>query len=140
MQPSFALGRMLLGWSLLRKGDFSEAILETEKALLLSPGDRFTAVYQHTHGLALLAAHRFNEALPFLRAAAATFVEYMGHVNGLISCCGHLGLEDEARELIDFRKARTGINFTVSYARARLGSFAHCDVFLDGLAKAGLPP
>lgn len=139
MQPSFALGRMLLGWSLLRKGDFTEAIEETEKALLLSPGDRFTAVYQHTHGLALLADHRFTEALPFLRAAAATFVEYMGHVNGLISCCGHLGLRDEALSLIEFRKARTGINFTVSYARARLGAFAHCEVFLDGLAKAGLP-
>lgn len=140
MQPSFALGRMLLGWSLLRKGDFDEAIAETDKALLLSPGDRFTAVYQHTHGLALLGAYRFSEALPFLRAAAATFVEYMGHVNGLISCCGHLGLKEEAQGLIEFRKARTGINFTVSYARERLGSFAHCDVFLDGLAKAGLPP
>jgi adenylate cyclase len=139
MQPSFALGRMLLGWSLLRKGDFDEAIAETDKALLLSPGDRFTAVYQHTHGLALLGAHRFSEALPFLRAAAATFVEYMGHVNGLISCCGHLGLKEEARGLIEFRKARTGIHFTVAYARERLGSFAHCEVFLDGLAKAGVP-
>lgn len=62
MQPSFALGRMLLGWSLLRKGDFDDAIAETEMALLLSPGDRFTAVYQHNHGLALLGAHRFSEA------------------------------------------------------------------------------
>ena len=139
MQPSFALGRMLLGWSLLRKGDFAEAIAETEKALLLCPGDRFTAVYQHAHGLALLAARRFEDALPYLRAAAATFVEYMGHVNGLISCCGHLGLREEARSLIEFRHARTGIDFTVSYARARLSNFAHCDVFLEGLAKAGLP-
>ncbi len=139
LQPSFALGRMLLGWSLLRKGDFDDAIAESHKALLLSPGDRFTAVYQHTHGLALLAARRFDDALPFLRSAAATYVEYMGHVNALISCCGHLGSIDEARRLIEFRRARLGRDFTLTYARAMLSAFAHCDVFVEGLAKAGVP-
>ncbi|HRD76225.1 MAG TPA: winged helix-turn-helix domain-containing protein [Hyphomicrobiaceae bacterium] len=139
LQPSFALGRMLLGWALLRRGDFIAAIGETQRALLLSPGDRFTAVYQHAHGLALLAARRFEEALPFLRSAAATYVEYMGHVNGLISCCGHLGLVDEARHLIEFRRACLGREFTIAFARARLSAFAHCDVFLEGLAKAGVP-
>lgn len=139
LQPSFALGRMLLGWSLLRKGDFTDAIAETQRALLLSPGDRFTAVYQHTHGLALLSARRFDEALPYLRAAAATYAEYMGHVNVLIACCGHLGLTDEARRLIEFRRASLGYDFSVSAARARLAAFAHCDVFLEGLSKAGVP-
>ena len=124
---------------LLRKGDFVDAIAETSKALLLSPGDRFSAVYQHTHGLALLSARRFDESLPFLRSAAATYVEYMGHVNALISCCGHLGLNDEAQRMIEFRRHRLGREFTVSYARAMLVAFAHRDVFLEGLSKAGVP-
>ena len=136
--PSFALGRMLLGWALVRKGDFETATAETERALLLSPDDRFAAVYQHTHGLALLASRRFDEALPFLRAAATPFLEYMGHVNALMSCCGHLGLKDEARRLIEFRRACLGRDFSVGYARGMLASFAHCDVFLEGLSKAGL--
>ena len=70
---------------------------------------------------------------------AATYAEYMGHVNVLIACCGHLGLKDEARRLIEFRRASLGYDFSVSAARARLAAFAHCDVFLEGLSKAGVP-
>jgi hypothetical protein len=48
------------------------------------------------HGLALLGARRFAEALPHLRASVAADAEFAGPYNALISCCGHLGLREEA--------------------------------------------
>jgi TolB-like protein len=71
LNPSFALGYVGLGWALLRAGRFAEATAATERALRLSPVDSFSGFYTAIHGLALLAAQRFSEALPVLRASVA---------------------------------------------------------------------
>ncbi|RDI59896.1 adenylate/guanylate cyclase domain-containing protein [Microvirga subterranea] len=138
LNPSFALGHTALGWALLRSGRFDEAIDETGKALRMSPIDSFAGIYTTIHGLALLAARRFEEALPFLRSSVAAFVGYAGHYNTLISCCGHLGLMDEAQEFIALRN-RVAPPIRLSVLRRNLGRFAHCEVFVDGLRKAGVP-
>jgi adenylate cyclase len=138
LNPSFALGRMAYGWALLRAGDFGAAIAETGQALRLSPIDSFSGFYAAIHGLALLGARRFAEALPHLRAAVAAFAEYPGHYNTLISCCGHLGLLEEAREFIAVRN-RIGPPLRQSVLRENLAKFAHCEVFVEGLEKAGVP-
>src|SRR3546814_4122590 len=95
LNPSFTLGHMAYGWALLRAGQCDEAIVETGRALRMSPVDNFSGFYTSVHGLALLAARRFGEALPFLRASVAAFPDYSGHYNSLISCCGHLGRSEE---------------------------------------------
>jgi TolB-like protein/Tfp pilus assembly protein PilF len=138
LTPSFALGRTFLGWVLLRAGHFEEAIAETGKAVRMSPADSFSGLYTATHGLALLGAQRFQEALPFLRSSVAAFTEYSGHYNTLISCCGHLGLQEEARGFIEARN-KVGPPIRVSVLRRNLNGFAHCGVFVEGLVKAGVP-
>jgi adenylate cyclase len=138
LNPSSAMGHMLYGWTLLRAGSFEQAVTETEHALRLSPIDKFSSVYLSTHGLALLAARRFSDALPFLRASITPTLEYMGHHNILISCCGHLGLLDEARMLLDYRARSLLRPFTLHNARLALKNFAHCETFLEGLRKAGV--
>jgi adenylate cyclase len=138
LNPSFALGRMVYGWALLRAGSFDQAIAETGKALRMSPLDSFSGFYASIHGLALLGARRFEEALPHLRAAVAAFAEYSGHLNTLVSCCGHLGLIDEAQEVINARN-RIGPPLRISVLRQNLSKFAHCDVFVEGLIKARVP-
>ncbi|MBV9247628.1 MAG: hypothetical protein JO227_00060 [Acetobacteraceae bacterium] len=138
INPNFALGRAVLGWALLRAGQFDAAIAETSKPLRMSPVDSFAGIYTSIHGLALLGARRFSEALPFLRSSVAAFKAYTGHYNSLISCCGHLGLIEEARYFIDARN-RLGPPICVSVLRRNLGAFAHCDVFIDGLLRAGVP-
>jgi TolB-like protein len=137
LNPSFALGHMALGWALLRAGRFDEAIAETGLALSLSPVDSFSGFYTSIHGLALLGARRFAEALPYLRSSVAAFAEYSGHYNSLVSCCGHLGLVDEAREYIAARN-RIGPPLRLAVLRENLAAFAHRDVFLEGLKKAGV--
>jgi adenylate cyclase len=138
LNPSFALGSMAFGWALLRAGGFDDAIAETGRALRMSPLDSFSGFYTAIHGLALLGAGRFDEALPYLRASVAAFAEYPRHLNTLISCCGHLGLIEEAKEFIASRN-RVGPPLRLSVLRRNLGKFAHCDVFVEGLSKAGVP-
>lgn len=138
INPAFALGHMAYGWALLRAGRFDEAIAETALALKLSPVDSFSGFYTTVHGLALLAARRFAAALPFLRRSIAAFAEYAGHYNTLISCCGHLGLIAEAEEYIAARN-RIGPPIRLGVLRTNLAPFAHRDVFIEGLKKAGVP-
>jgi adenylate cyclase len=137
INPNFALGRMALGWGLLRAGQFEAAIAETSKPLRMSPMDSYAGIYTAIHGLALLGARRFSDALPFLRSSTA-FAGYPGHYNALISCCGHLGLIEEAKFFIEARN-RVGPPICASLLRRNLGGFAHCDVFVEGLLKAGVP-
>ena len=138
LNPNFALGRTTYGWALLRAGRYDEAIAETAKALRMSPLDSFSGLYTTIHGLALLGARRFTEALPHLRASVAADAEFAGHYNALISCCGHLGLGDEAAEFLA-RRNRVGPPLRVSVLRHNLRHFAHGEVFAEGLAKAGVP-
>jgi TolB-like protein/Tfp pilus assembly protein PilF len=138
LNPSFALGHAAYGWALLRAGFSDEAIAETERALRMSPLDTFSGFYTSIHGLALLAARRFEEALPFMRASVAAFAEYSGHYNQLISCCGHLGLLEEAKEFIAASN-RVGPPLRVSEVDQVLSRFAHRQVFVEGLRKAGVP-
>jgi adenylate cyclase len=137
INPNFALGRMALGWGLLRAGQIEAAIEETGKPLRMSPMDSFAGIYTAIHGLALLGARRFSEALPFLRSSTA-FAGYPGHYNALISCCGHLGLIEEAKFFIQARN-QVGPPICASLLRRNLSGFAHCDVFVEGLVKAGVP-
>ncbi len=138
LNPNFALGRMLLGWAHVRAGTFDAAVRETERALRLRPADNFASVYYSTHGLALLAARRFEEALPFLQASVHPHTEYMGHYNVLISCYGHLGMIDEAQALLSYRHARLNRPFTLRGAREALSGFAHAEIFIEGLRKTGM--
>ena len=103
-----------------------------------SPLDDFSGFYSAVHGLALLGAERFSEALPFLRMSVAAFAEYSGHYNTLISCCGHLGLTAEAQEYIAVRN-RIGPPLRLGVLRENLKPFAHRDTFIAGLQKAGVP-
>ncbi|MGH7006625.1 MAG: tetratricopeptide repeat protein, partial [Alphaproteobacteria bacterium] len=82
-------------------------------------------------------ARRFAEALPFLRGSVAAFAEYSGHYNTLISCCGHLGLLEEVKEYMAARN-RIGPPLRIGALRENLRPFAHRDVFLEGLALAGV--
>jgi adenylate cyclase len=137
LNPHFALARTTYGWALLRAGRFDEAIAETAKALRMSPLDTFSGLYTTVHGLALLGARRFAEALPHLRASVAADAEFAGHYNALISCCGQLGLREEAAAWLARRNA-VGPPLRVGVLRHNLRAFAHAEVFAEGLMKAGV--
>jgi adenylate cyclase len=136
---SFALAHALYGWVLTWTGRFDDAVVETQTALILSPADTFLSLYEFCHGSTLLAARRFKEALPYIRNAIVSFPGFPGHYALLISCCGHLGLRDEAKMLLAHRNSLAGPPLTVSLNRQQMHKFAHGPVFAEGLIKAGVP-
>jgi adenylate cyclase len=134
--PNWALGRTMYGLALVRAGHFDEAISETEHALRMSPLDTFSGLYIVFHGLALLAARRFAEAIVYLRRSIKAYPDFVGHYSGLISCCGHLGLIDEAQMYLKHRDRIAGNPYRAGQSRRNLSRFAHVDVFVEGLLKA----
>ena len=138
LNPSFALGHIFFGWALLRPGHFDEALAETERALRISPLDSFSGFYTSIHGLALLARAGSRRRCRSCAPHVAALAEYSGHYNQLISCCGHLGLLDEASEFIAGTN-RIGPPLRVGDVSDVMANFAHRDVFIEGLRKAGVP-
>jgi TolB-like protein len=139
LNPSFALGRMVFGWALTRAGHFDAAVVESGRAVRMSPLDSFSGFYTSIHGLTLLGARRFDEALPFLRASVAAFANFSGHYNSLISCCGHLGLIEEVQGFIATRN-RMAPALRLSVLRHHIpAQFANRDILLEGMRKAGVP-
>jgi adenylate cyclase len=139
VNPSFALGRSIYGWALTRAGRFDAAIEETSKALRLSPSDSYLSLYETLHGLALFANRHFAEALPYVRKAIVAFPEFPWHHALLISCCGHLGLLEEAKMQLTHRNSLPGPALTVSLVHHQLHKYAHGPIMTEGLSKAGVP-
>ena len=138
LNPSFALGHIVFGWVLLRAGHFDEALVETGWALRMSPVDSFAGFYTTIHGLALLGARDSSRRHFRTFAPPSAASEHVGQYHSLISCCGHLGLIEEAQEYIAARN-KLGPPVRLSVLRRNLANFAHCDVFIEGLEKAGVP-
>jgi adenylate cyclase len=137
--PNWALGRTMYGVALLRAGHFDDAISETSHALRMSPVDPFAGIYTMFHGLALLAARRFPEALVYFRRSIKGLPDLVCHYNPVISCCGHLGLVEEAQMYLEKRNSIAAFPYRVSAVRQSMSRFAHGDVFVEGLVKAQVP-
>jgi adenylate cyclase len=137
--PNWALGRSMYGLALVRAGQFDEAISETGQALRMSPLDTFAGLYTVFHGLALMAARRFPEALVHLRRSIKAYPDFVGYYSNLISCCGHLGLLDEAQMYLQQRDKIAGFPYHVTMVRQNMSQFAHVDIYVEGLRKAGVP-
>ncbi len=137
VNPCFAMGRIVYAFVLSRAGRHETAVVESTKALRLSPSDPYMSFYELMHGAALLKARRFQDALPYLRRAVVAFPEFASPHGTLISCLGHLGLVEEVKPLLAHRNT-LGPPLTVSLVRAQMQRF-QSDVFLEGLAKAGVP-
>ncbi len=138
LNPSFALGHTFHGQALARAGRFEQGVEASAKALRMSPVDDFSGVYHVFHGLALLGARRFEEALAASRKSVSAHPDFPGHYHVMISCCGYLGLLEEAKPLIAARN-RIG-------PPLRWSSFLHnqelnrqAAMSAEGLRLAGVP-
>jgi len=138
LNPNFALAHSVYGWALLRSGRFQAAVQESGEALRLSPRDDFAGFYSGVHGLALLADQHFSEALPYIRKSVSAFPESVGNWRLLASCCGHLGLLDEAQQALKRAEALQP-GMSASKTRKHLWPHAHRETFVEGLLKAGAP-
>ena len=138
LNPSFALGHIVFGWVLLARRSFGRGARGNRMGPAHEPSRQLCRIlHDGPRSRAGRRARQFEEALPYLRASVAA-AEHVGQYHSLISCCGHLGLIEEAQEYIAARN-RLGPPVRLSVLRRNLANFAHCDVFLEGLRKAGVP-
>ncbi|MBQ0819672.1 adenylate/guanylate cyclase domain-containing protein [Microvirga sp. HBU67558] len=124
--PNRALGRSMYGLALVRAGQFDEAISETGQALRMSPLDTFAGLHTVFHGLALMTARRFPEALVHLRRSIKAYPDFVGYYSNLISCCGHLGLLEEAQMYLQQRDKIAGSPYHVAMVRQNMSRFCPC--------------
>ena len=138
-----AYGGLSLANSFL--GRPQQALDYAEKAIRLSPRDPLLYVYQFEKGFALALLHRDEEALQWLRLAAAGAPEWpllQAFLAATLALAGH---EDEARAaLARYLALGGGAARTVAQWRAQLPSEnpvfrAFAERFADGLRKAGMP-
>ena len=108
-------------------------------ALRLSPADTFLSFYEFVHGFTLLAARCSEDALPYVRRAIVAFPNFPSHYALLISCYGHLGLQDQTKMLLAHRNSLPGPPLTVSLVRNQLRKYATGPIIAEGLIKAGVP-
>jgi len=87
----------------------------------------------------LIGARRFSEALPYLRSAVAAFAEYAGHLNTLISCCGPSRTDRRSQGIRRRAQQDRAAAAPRRAARSTCANFAHRDIFIEGIAKAGVP-
>jgi adenylate cyclase len=139
VNPSFALAHTIYGWALARAGRFDDAVVETQTALRLSPADTFLSFYEFFHGFTLMLTRRFEDALPYLRRGIVGFPKVPSHYTALISCYGHLGLQDQTKMLLAHRNSLAGPLLTVSLVRKQLRKYATGSIVAEGLSKAGVP-
>ena len=121
------------GWS-FRGGDGSN-----RTSLAAEPGRQLLGLlHRHSRSGAASGA-TLQRGTPGPRApSVAAFAGYAGHYNTLISCCGQLGLIDEAQEFI-VASNRIGPPLRLRDFHEGLRHFAHREVFVEGLRKAGVP-
>ena len=78
---------------------------------------------------------------PMFAVAIVAFPNFPSHYTLLISCYGHLGLQDQTTMLLAHRNSLPGPPLTVSFVRHQLREDMRLgpDHFAEGLSKAGVP-
>ena len=140
LNPSFALGHMVFGWALLPRRRFRRGRHRDRAGAAHEPARQLLRLL-HLDPWAGAALRRgvSRKRCRICARRSRRSPNFPGHYNTLISCCGHLGLIEEAQGFIAIRD-RMGPPLRLSVLGAAINDrFANKDVLLDGLRKAGVP-
>ena len=132
LNPSFARGWYIGGILRLFAGQPDQAIECGEASLRLSPRGKFGQVFA-VIGAGLLFSQRFDEALPKLLLATQDDPSFPIAYRYLAACYAHMGLLDEAREVVTRLRAITPV---VMPRATPFRNPAHCELLLSGLRLA----
>ncbi len=138
--PNSALSWVSRAWTNLWDDRPGEAEADFEHAIRLNPLDPWA--FQAASGMsyALVGLGRFEEALPWARKAAREMPSWITVQRGLAITLGHLGRDDEAKEVVR-EMLRIDPEFTISRFAASI-PFKEGLVqerVIEGMRKAGVP-
>jgi adenylate cyclase len=124
-------------------GQPAECLPILEKAFRLSPRDPQLGQWQRTYGGCLLAMHRYEESVEWLKRALASSSALEAVYRVLVSALAHAGRMEEAHEHLA-TYLRLCLGASISADRVIMERVFHpraldaVDYLLDGLRKAGL--
>jgi len=134
LNPSFARGWHISGTLRLWAGQPDLAIKHVEASLRLSPRARVGMAFSLL-GAAHFVSLRFEEAVPKLLLAIQEDPNYPPPYRSLAACYAHMGLLDDAREIIG--RLRTITPFVVPHSHLIvLRNPEHSELYLSGLRLA----
>jgi adenylate cyclase len=131
LNPSFARGWFISGLLRNYAGQPDVAIEHVEASLRLSPRAR-TGMAFDVIGAAHFASRRFDQAVPKLLLAIQEDPNFPGPYRHLAACYAHMGLLEEAREILRRLRAIT----TVAPNLIRYRKPEHRELLLSGLRLA----
>jgi adenylate cyclase len=137
-QPSSALVRTHAGWSFIYAGDLDEALEHLDIARRLSPLDPIGYVTLNGVAAVHYFSRRFAQTVRHIKLALLQNPTMPVSLLYLAAALGQL--EDESAEEVTSQLLAVRPNSTLT--RARRLNFRHAwmsDLFVEGLAKAGLP-
>jgi adenylate cyclase len=122
-------------------GQMNQAIDSLERALRLSPLDPLRYYFETGISLALLGAHRFEEAMERVDRGLREQPRHYALFRIKVVLCGLLGRIEEGREWVErLRAVQPG--FTVTALKAHMATFFSKEMIelgVEGARKAGLP-
>jgi len=141
LNPTFAAAFCGLGDSLCYEGRYDEAIAQFSRSIELGTHDPQRWAFLSYGALALLFAHRFDEAIEWAeRAAAIPNCQYWTTAHRVVALA-HLGRTDEAQQAVA-QLLHDCPHFSIGYARRKLFYLKRpeqLDLYLEGLRRAGVP-
>ena len=138
INPNFATAYGYLGWALVFDGQSEEAILHFQRALRMSPHDPLKAFFHSGTGVAHYYAHRYEEAIDWIRSALRLRPGFTAAHRILCASLAQAGKANEAQAaLIRLRELQPNISIEwierhVPYTPRAMPHF------IDGMRKAGL--
>ena len=141
LNPTLAAGFCGLGDSLCYEGRYDEAIEQFTRSVELGSHDPQRWAFLSYGALALLFSGRHEEALEWTeRASAIPNCQYWTTAHRVVALA-HLGRDEECARAVATLRAECP-RFTQEFARRRLFYLKRPEqlsLYLDGLAKAGVP-
>ena len=101
INPNFATAYGYLGWALVFDGQSEDAILHFQRALRMSPHDPLKAFFHSGTGVAHYYAHRYEEAIDWIRSAIRLRPGFTAAHRILCASLAQAGKADEAQAATD---------------------------------------
>jgi TolB-like protein len=139
LNPNFAQAQGFYSLSLSYSGHWQKAVQAAERALLLSPRDPFSAVYNGIAAYAQFVGRNYEEAMNLSRESVRQRGDFVGAYRVLTAAAGMAGeAEVAAAALHELRRAQPNISLAWIAKEMPIKEKDQREHYLEGFRRAGL--
>jgi len=139
LNPNFAPAQGFYSLSLSYSGYSQKALQAAERALLLSPRDPFSAVYNGVAAYARFVGRNYKEAMNLSRESIRQRGDFVGAHRVLAAAAGMVGEAEVAAAAVqELRRAQPNVSLEWIASQIPIKSDADRQHYVEGLRRAGL--